>query len=150
MDVMRRFLRDGTAFHTVKTGILAALLLGSVTAGCGSDGGGMVTGTVTYRQRIALPDEAVIKVHIRDVSPADVPARVVGEQVIRSAGRQVPIPFAVDYDQEDILATHLYSIHARIEDGAGDLLFITDTVIPVITMGNPTEGVEVVVAQVGG
>lgn len=144
------FLRNIAAYHAVKRGLLAALLMSSVAAGCDSDGGGTVTGTVTYHQRIALPPDAVVQVQIRDVSLADVPAPVLGERILRTGGRQVPIPFAVDYDEEDIVETHLYSIHVRIENSAGGLLFISDTVIPVITMGNPTEDVEVVVVQVGG
>jgi uncharacterized lipoprotein YbaY len=36
---------------------------------------------------------------------------------------------------------------ARITNGAGDLLWINDTAIPVITHGNPTEGVVIPVVQ---
>jgi hypothetical protein len=38
----------------------------------------MITGTVTYRERIALPPTAVIKVQLVDVSRADAPAVVIG------------------------------------------------------------------------
>jgi putative lipoprotein len=134
----------------LRRGLWSLLLVTAVAAGCDSKGNGMVTGVVTYRQRIALPQDAVIRVRVRDVSLADAVAPLLGEQVIRTEGRQVPIPYAVDYDKGDIVATHRYSVQARIEDGAGSLLFISDTVNPVITMGNPTEGVEVVVVPVGG
>lgn len=36
-------------------------------------------------------------------------------------------------------------MRVRIEDGAGNLLFINDTSVPVITRGNPTQDVEVIV-----
>jgi uncharacterized lipoprotein YbaY len=108
-----------------------------------------VTGAVTYRQRIALPEDAVVTVQIRDVSLADAPAVVIGEQIIPTEGNQVPIPYAVAYDPEDIDERREYSMSARIEDGAGKLLFISDTSVPVITRDNPTEEVEIVVVPVG-
>ena len=46
-----------------------------------------VTGTVSYRERIALPPAATIRVQLVDVSRADAPADVLGEQLIEAAGR---------------------------------------------------------------
>ena len=108
-----------------------------------------VTGTVTYRQRIALPEDAVVTVQIRDVSLMDAPAKVVGEEVIHTDGKQVPIPYAVAYDPDEIDERNTYSMFVRIEDGAGKLLFISDTSVPVITHGNPTKDVEIVVVPAG-
>jgi uncharacterized lipoprotein YbaY len=107
-----------------------------------------VTGSVTYLQRSALPDDATVTVQIRDTSLADAPALVVGEQVIPTEGNQVPFEFAVPYDPDDIIENHNYSMSARITDGDGNLLFINDTNIPVLTNGNPTEGVEIVTVPV--
>jgi putative lipoprotein len=104
-------------------------------------------GSVAYRQRIALPPTAVVTVRIEDVSKADAPAVVIGEQVIETKGRQVPIPFAVSYEPGKIKETHRYSLLARIEDDAGRLLFINDSNVPVITGGNPTEDIEVILVQ---
>jgi putative lipoprotein len=129
-------------------GVCLLLLVAVVAGGCDSKGNGMVTGLVTYRLKIALPDDAVVQVQIRDVSLADVVAPLLGEQIIRTEGRQVPIPYVVEYDEGDAVATHQYSVQARIEDGAGTLLFVSDTVNPVITMGNPREDVEIVVVPV--
>jgi uncharacterized lipoprotein YbaY len=53
-----------------------------------------VSGTVTYRERMALTPDAFVTVQIQDVSLADAPASTIGEQVIRNPG-QVPIPFEV-------------------------------------------------------
>jgi putative lipoprotein len=126
--------------------ILLVLLLGSITlAACGGSSKESVTGTVTYLQRIALPPDAVITVRIEDVSKADAPAKVIGEQVIQTDGAQVPIPFAVTYDPGESEENHSYSLRVRIEDGNGKLLFINDTSIPVITHGNPTQDIEVIV-----
>jgi putative lipoprotein len=108
-----------------------------------------VTGQVTYRQRIALPPDAVIKIQIQDVSLADAPAEVVGEQVIQPSGKQVPIPYEVKYNPDVIQENHSYSMSVRIEGQDGKLLFISDTHTPVITRGNPTKNVEVVLVPVG-
>jgi len=92
----------------------------------------------------------VVTVRIEDVSKADTIAEVIGEQVIQTEGAQVPIPFEVAYDPDKIDETHSYSLRVRIEDGNGKLLFINDTSVPVITRGNPTQDIEVVVVQTGG
>jgi putative lipoprotein len=132
--------------------IIMGLLLG--TAALSSCGGSpdeaSVTGTATYLQRIALPPQAVLTVRIEDVSIADAPMEVVGEQVIKTEGTQVPIAFAVPYDSSKIIENHRYSLRVRIEDGAGRLLFINDTNVPVITNGNPTEDIEVILVQTKG
>lgn len=135
-----------------KTMYTLALLLGVVVlASCGkSSEAATVTGTVTYLQRIALPPDAVVIVQIEDVSRADAPAEVIGEQVIRTGGQQVPIPFEVPYDADQIEENRSYSLRVRIEDGAGSLLFINDTSMPVITQGNPTRDIEVIVVQTDG
>jgi uncharacterized lipoprotein YbaY len=130
---------------------LLLLLLGSLTlAACGSSSKESVTGSVTYLQRIALPPDAVVTVRIEDVSKADAPAEVIGEQVIQTDGAQVPIPFAVPYDPGEIEENHSYSLRVRIEDDTGKLLFINDTSIPVITHGNPTQDIEVIVVPAVG
>jgi putative lipoprotein len=105
---------------------------------------------VTYLQRIALQPDAVVTVRIEDVSKADTIAEMIGEQVIQTDGAQVPIPFEVAYDSDQIEENHSYSLRVRIEDGAGKLLWINDTSVPVITRGNPVQDVEVLVVPVGG
>ena len=47
--------------------------------------GSRVTGSVTYRERIALPPTAVVTVRLVDVSRADAPSVLIAEQVIRCA-----------------------------------------------------------------
>lgn len=107
-----------------------------------------VTGDVSYRVRRALPQDAVIRVRLEDVSLADAPALLIGEQVLRAAGRQVPLPFEVVYDPADIDPRHTYGVSARITDADGRLLFVTATAHHVITRDNPTQGVEIEVDPV--
>lgn len=122
---------------------------GGAVVGGAAVASGTVSGVVTYRQRIALPPDARIQVQIEDSSRADAPAIVIGEQTIETAGRQVPIPFAVTYDPGMIDPRFRYTLRVRITDGEGRLRFINTSAYPVITNGNTTEGIEVVVEMVG-
>jgi putative lipoprotein len=110
----------------------------------------LVTGQVTYRQRSALPPDALVRVSVIDESLPEGPLAemVLGQQVIPTAGRQVPIPFAVGYNSAGIDEEATYTLMAGIEDAGGELLFFTQQSYPVITQGNPTSDVEVVVEPV--
>ncbi|MBZ9941470.1 YbaY family lipoprotein [Mesorhizobium sp. BR1-1-13] len=81
-------------------------------------------GEVTYRERIALPPNAVLSVQLADVSLADAPAKIVGEQKLTPAG-QVPISFTVKFDPSRIQRRMTYALQARITVG-DRLLFISD------------------------
>lgn len=96
-----------------------------------------ISGTLTYRERMALPPGAVAIVQLQDVSRADAPAAILGEQH-QTLGGQVPVPFRVDYDAAKIEPRNSYNISARIEHD-GRLLFVSDTRTPVITRGHPME-----------
>lgn len=109
-----------------------------------------VTGTVTYLQRIALPEGALVKVTLADTSKADAAEVVLGEQEIKTTGKSVPFPFEISYNPADIVENHTYSLRATIVDGAGGLLFASDTAILVITNGAPTAGIEIIVKPVAG
>ena len=105
-----------------------------------------VTGTVTYRERIALAPNAVVEVKLIDISRADAPAVTVGEQVIENPG-QVPIAFEIEYDPSKIDERFTYAVQARIMEG-DRLAFINDTRYAVITRGSPTH-VDMVLIKVG-
>ncbi len=95
-----------------------------------------VTGTVAYRERLALPPDAVVQVQLTDVSRQEVAAPVVAETTITTAGRQVPLPFELRYDPARIEANRSYAVRATIRSEER-LLFTTATAIPVLTRGNP-------------
>jgi uncharacterized lipoprotein YbaY len=106
-----------------------------------------VTGTITYRPRIALPPNAIVKVSLQDVSLADAPAITLDEQTIPTNGKQVPIPFSLRYDPSQIKPNHSYAVSARILIN-GRLTWISTTRNSVITRGNPTSDVTVLVQPV--
>ncbi len=67
----------------------------------------ILTGTVTYRARVALPAGAVIEVRLLDVSRADptslragAPADTLARAEIVTRGEQVPVAFSLSYDPE--------------------------------------------------
>ena len=97
-----------------------------------------VSGTVTYRERLALSANATLIVELRDVSYADGPAPLIARQTIAGPG-QVPIEFEVRYSREDIDSRNTYAVQARIMESDVRLAFINDTAYEVITRGNPDE-----------
>src|SRR5262245_47459923 len=98
---------------------------------------GQVKGTATYRERLALPPEAVFEATLEDVSKADAPAEVIGQTRLDRPGNP-PFRFAIPYDPARILANHRYVVRARILVG-GQLFFITDQSYPVLTRGQSNE-----------
>jgi putative lipoprotein len=98
-----------------------------------------LNGTVSYRQRIALPQDARLKVTISDVSLMDVAAPVIAEIETETAGRQVPISFALDYDAARVKPGRSYAVSARIVDASGKLLWITDTRFDLPAPGTPAD-----------
>lgn len=110
-----------------RAGLLALL------AACASPAGsGQLTGSVSYRERMALPEGAVVRVVLLDISLVGVPARVIAEQEIRPT-HQVPIPFVLEYDPAAIESGHRYGLRATISDADGRLLFGTVSSHPVLT-----------------
>lgn len=99
-----------------------------------------ITGSVAYRERIALPDNAVVIVTLQDISLADAPAKVIAKHRFETDGAQVPFDFDLAYDSAKIEARHRYSVSARIEVD-GKLRFITDTSYPVVTDEAKTDNV---------
>ncbi|RWA58532.1 YbaY family lipoprotein [Mesorhizobium sp.] len=82
-------------------------------------------GEATYRERIALPPNAVLSVQLADVSLADAPAAIIGERKVAPAG-QVPIRFEISFDPQVIRPNMTYALQARITVD-DKLLFTTDT-----------------------
>lgn len=106
-----------------------------------------LSGSATYRERIALPPDARLTVRISDVSRMDAPAAVIAETQVAAKGRQVPLPFSVDYDPARIDPRGRYAVSARITDGGGRLIWITDTHVG---LPPPGQAVDLLLARVPG
>lgn len=112
----------------------------------GESGFAIVTGTVNYLQRIALPPTALIIVQLLDTSLADAAAKVLAEDKITLGNRQIPVSFSLKCDPAKIDEKHAYSVSARILVD-GHLRFISDQSYPVLTRGNKNQ-VDLILKQV--
>jgi putative lipoprotein len=97
----------------------------------------VVSGTVSYRERIALDPAAEVRVQLLDVSRMDAPSVVLAEQRIRADGRQPPFAYTLQVDAARIDPRMRYAVAARIVRGE-QLLFINDTHYGVLTQGQGT------------
>ncbi|HYO54634.1 YbaY family lipoprotein [Archangium sp.] len=105
-----------------------------------------VTGSVFYRERIALTPDAVLQVEVVESAPQGGTGPVVGEQTLQSPG-QVPIAFSVPVPSERIRPDATYTVRARITDA--ERVFTTPEPVPVLTQGHPSQDVQVRM-RVGG
>jgi putative lipoprotein len=119
-----RFL--GALGMTVLLGACSA----AVSGGAPSDAL-VITGELTFRQRIALPPSGEVVVMLQEVSRADAPADIVGSQHIALTGQQVPIPFRLTIPRSALNPTRRYVVRATIRDAEQRLLWTTDQVYAV-------------------
>jgi putative lipoprotein len=118
--------------------LTGATLLGACGFGRGGAGGAFppeVTGTVSYRERFALPPDAELRVTLYETKGASATPTFIAEQTIPRPG-QVPLRFRVAFPPSVIDARAGYTLVARIEIG-GRILFINERPAPVLTLGNP-------------
>lgn len=87
----------------------------------------MLKGNLVYRERIALPPGSTAIVSLEDVSLADAPSPTIASQTIELDGRQIPIPFMLDVDADELSSRGRYSLRATIHGPDGNLAWTTDT-----------------------
>lgn len=90
--------------------------------------------TAGYRERIAVPPDAILEVELLDVSRADAASVRISSQRFRM--ERVPLSVALHYDTAVIDDRMTYSVAARLLS-RDKVLFRTTTVYPVITRGAP-------------
>lgn len=108
----------------------AMLCISAAWMVCGMAWAGTLQGTATYRERIALPADAVFEAELQDVSKADAPAVVLGRARLDPAG-QPPFRFEIAYDDAAVQANRRYTVRATVRH-QGRLWFTTDTHYPVL------------------
>ncbi len=123
--------------------VLAAVL--ATAAACELLGStGAVTGEVRFAREVALPEGAVVTVRLLDISLADAPSMELGRDVIGNPDR-LPVSFRIEYDRDRVSDRNEYSLSADVRHG-DDLLYINDTVHPVLTRGATGDSDVVVVS----
>ena len=82
-----------------------------------------IEGTVFYRERIALPPNAVVEIQLEDVSRADAMATVMATLTLNSE-KGPPYAFSIAYNPAQIDARMTYALRAsiRVDD---KLMFTT-------------------------
>ncbi|AOE50886.1 META domain-containing protein [Kangiella sediminilitoris] len=85
-----------------------------------------VSATLMYRERMLAPNGSSLTVTIQDVSIADKPAEIISEEIIGlSDGIQLPLKIALEANRKDLKSNHTYTLHAKVRDPEGRLMWIT-------------------------
>jgi len=106
-----------------------------------------VTGTATYRERVALPAAALFEATLEEVSRADAPSLVVASTSVTSPA--LPIVFSIPYDPARIQANGRYVVRGRITLD-GQLVFSSDTAYPVFGPNDVRRVDNMLLRRVGG
>jgi uncharacterized lipoprotein YbaY len=121
--------------------VLASASLAALAVGCADPksqrGPANVTGTITYRERIALPSSARVEVQLVDATDQNETSPLIAERLIEQPG-QVPIAFSLAYDPATIKASRTYALRVRIRVGE-DIWFASPVEVRVLTAGNPSQ-----------
>jgi putative lipoprotein len=88
---------------------------------------GVLAGTLSKRDRMALPPGTRARVVLADVSKADAPAAEIAAAEIETSGNQVPLHFLLRFPPDALVAGRRYAVAARVTDANGALRYITDT-----------------------
>lgn len=121
------------------------LSLGAQATHAVADGMKTIEGSVWYRERIALPPNAEIKVTLEDVARADAPSELIATTRLVPQGGP-PYAFSVQYDPARLHDRGRYALRARIESD-GRLLFISTEHIPAFE--REPGPVQILVSRVG-
>lgn len=106
---------------------------------------GVVEGQALYRERIAPPPGATVRVVLYNAALQDLPG-VLAEQTLPAAGGP-PWAFRLAYDPGRIDAGLVYAVRAELRDADGRVLFRSRGRNEVITQGAP-ERLEVLLTPV--
>ena len=126
--------------------VLVVALLLALPAAALAQNTSTVTGTVNLRQRIALPNNAVVSVQIAEVRQG-ASALVIAEQTLTTNGAQSPFQFSIQYDKARINTNAIYIVQGNIKVN-GQTRYSTTAQYRVITQGNPTN-ISVTVDAIG-
>src|SRR5688500_5207934 len=93
-----------------------------------------ITGAVTYRERIALPPNAVVTVRLEDIGAADRATELVSELRFVTGTQQVPFSFRLPYVDSAIQRGRRYQVRASIHSES-QLMFASSAAYNVISNG---------------
>lgn len=106
-----------------------------------------VTGTATYRERMAAPPGSVLRVELADTSRADAPAIVLADWSASLDEGGVPRDFTIEINQA-LDPRFTYTLRATITGPEGNLLWTTDTAYRIETVAGEVDAGELVMVKV--
>jgi putative lipoprotein len=121
--------------------LVFAVVLLALPGLASAQGATAVSGTLSYRERVALPATAIVTVQVAQVF-ADRAPQVIAEQRFTTNGAQPPFRYSLPYDPARVDPNSTYTVQANITVG-GQTYFRTNTLYPAITRGNPTQNVNI-------
>lgn len=86
-----------------------------------------ISGSLAYRERIALQPGSVASVVLIDGSARSDVDDVIAEETIALGDRQPPIPFELTVDGAELDASRTYAVHGEIRDRTGTVQWATET-----------------------
>lgn len=107
---------------------LLLLLLAPIVATAGT-----ITGNVSHRERLALPEDATVVVRLEGAARFNRPARVISEVRFIAGGAQSPFAYSLPYSDAAV-RTGNFAVEAEIWVG-GKLRFASSDAYPVIRNG---------------
>lgn len=97
----------------------------------------VLTGTVRYNERIALPPGSVLVVELREES-----GNAVSRYEYTTGGENVPLPYTLTYDPGTIDSKKQYVLFAELSVD-GEPRFYTETPYPVLSEESPSSGTDI-------
>ena len=89
----------------------------------------VLSGTITYPEKVALAPNVVVQIQVVDVSRADAPAMVVASTEVLPGGKQIPIAYRLAVKRSAFRPDRRYQVNVRITEGKV-LRFITKVAHP--------------------
>ena len=112
---------------------------------------GLIWGTLTKLDRMALVPGTRARVLLVDAARADAPSVEIASTSLVTAGNQVPLNFRIAYDPDRVNPrAQTYRLQARIEGPDGKLQYVTDTATFVLETAEPQQPVELMLVRTGG
>lgn len=89
----------------------------------------VISGTITYPEKVAMAPNVVVRIQVVDVSRADSPATVVASTELLPEGKQVPLSYRLPVQRSAFSKGNRYQVNVRITEGKV-LRFITKQAHP--------------------
>ena len=93
--------------------LAAAFLAATAAEAADAPTSAVLKGSVLYRERDALPDNAQVRVQLVDAMPGE-ETKVYAETTFATQGRQVPIAFTLPVDMTKVDTSHSHMLRAYI------------------------------------